>query len=211
MKRILCFGDSNTWGFVPAIGTRYDEKTRWTGQLATLLGDDFTVIEEGLNSRTAVFDDPLGIGLNGLTYLIPCLRSHNPIDCLVIMLGTNDTKSRFGATADNIAMGVERLVSVAKSELVWRNQPNILVVAPAIIAPDYATASSIGPSLGDGCHEKSVALVPLLERVATTQDCQFFDANEVVTVSPEDGIHWTSDGHTAFAQQIFEKLKNRSF
>ncbi len=206
MKRILCFGDSNTWGFVPALGTRYDENTRWTGRLSTLLGDGYTVIEEGLNSRTSVFDDPLGVGLNGLTYLTPCLRSHNPIDNLIIMLGTNDTKSRFGATAENIAMGVGRLILEAKSQPVWSGQPQILVVAPAVIAPDYSAAN-----LGDGCHEKSVLLVSELKKIALEHGCDFLDANDVVTVSPLDSIHWTTSGHRDFAQFLSQHILNRSF
>ena len=95
MRRILCFGDSNTWGYDPATGERFDEQTRWTGVLQAALGGDYTVIEEGLNGRTTVWDDPIEGHKNGHEYLVPCLETHRPLDLVVLMLGTNDLKRRF--------------------------------------------------------------------------------------------------------------------
>ena len=104
-KRILCYGDSNTWGFnamnKKVYGQRFPEDVRWTGRLQIILGDEYTVIEEGLCGRTTVFDDPLRDGLNGLKYLIPCLAIHNPLDYMILMLGTNDCKARFAALLQN--------------------------------------------------------------------------------------------------------------
>ena len=109
-KRVLCYGDSNTWGFNAmnenVYGQRFPEEVRWTGRLQTLLGENWTVIEEGLCGRTTVFEDPLREGLNGLQYLGPCLATHNPIDYLILMLGTNDCKARFSALPKNIADGL---------------------------------------------------------------------------------------------------------
>ena len=101
-KRILCFGDSNTWGYDAYSGGRFARDVRWTGVLQNTLAKDYHIIEEGLCGRTTVFDDPLNEGLNGFRYLLPCLQSHLPIDMLIIMLGTNDCKERFAATAKNI-------------------------------------------------------------------------------------------------------------
>ena len=86
MKTILCYGDSNTWGYIPGTGNRYPRQVRWTGVLQNLLGEKFHVIEEGLNGRTTVMDDPTRIAKNGLPYLRPCLDSHAPIDLVVLML-----------------------------------------------------------------------------------------------------------------------------
>ena len=99
MKHVLVYGDSNSWGFEPGSGKRYGEEVRWTGVLAENLGSDTRVIEEGLNGRTTVFDDPLEPGRNGKTYLGPCLQSHHPLDLVILMLGTNDLKHRSGLKA----------------------------------------------------------------------------------------------------------------
>lgn len=94
-KRVLCFGDSNTWGYIPASGKRHPVGIRWTTLLQEKLGSDFEVIEEGLNSRTTDMNDPKHVGKNGLAYLRPCLETHDPIDLIILMLGTNDMKERF--------------------------------------------------------------------------------------------------------------------
>jgi len=106
MKTVLCYGDSNTWGYDPTSKERFAPETRWTGVLAESLGVAFRVIEEGLNGRTTVWDDPIEGHKNGQTYLVPCLASHKPIDLVVLMLGTNDLKMRFSVPADDIARGV---------------------------------------------------------------------------------------------------------
>ncbi len=90
MKTIVCFGDSNTWGFAPISKARYDRDTRWPGVLRNALGGGYLVIEEGQNGRTTVWDDPIEANKNGATYLLPCLESHKPLDLLIIKLGTND-------------------------------------------------------------------------------------------------------------------------
>ncbi|PIX76714.1 MAG: arylesterase, partial [bacterium (Candidatus Ratteibacteria) CG_4_10_14_3_um_filter_41_18] len=96
----LCYGDSNTWGYIPATAKRYAVGCRWPGVLQKLLGDSWEVIEEGVNSRTTVFDDPKHIGKNGKTYLVPCLETHNPIDIVILYLGTNDLKERFNRSVE---------------------------------------------------------------------------------------------------------------
>ena len=98
-KRIVCFGDSNTWGYNALESSRYGEEIRWTGRLQRLLGEEYTVIEEAQNGRTTVWDDPIENRLAGLTYLWPCMESHSPFDLLIIMLGTNDTKLYFNVPA----------------------------------------------------------------------------------------------------------------
>ena len=102
MKRILCFGDSNTWGFAPKDGYRFDENTRWTGLVQKAL-PQYKIIEEGLNGRTALWDDPIEGYKNGKEYLIPCLASQSPLDLVILMLGTNDCKTRFALTASDVA------------------------------------------------------------------------------------------------------------
>ena len=109
MRTVLCYGDSNTWGYDPATRTRYPPHVRWTGVLATRLGAEYRVVEEGLNGRTTRWDDPIEPGRNGLTYLRPCIESHQPLDVIIIMLGTNDLKRRFDLSASDIAQSAAAL------------------------------------------------------------------------------------------------------
>lgn len=107
MKTIVCYGDSNTWGYDPVTMDRLPITQRWTGVLAQELGAGYRVIEEGLNGRTTVWDDPIEGYKNGKEYLIPCLETHRPIDLITILLGTNDLKMRFSVSAyfDNVRLG----------------------------------------------------------------------------------------------------------
>ena len=108
-NHIVCFGDSNTHGYCadPADcadgGNRFNEDERWTCLLQKKLGADYLVLEEGLSGRTSVFSDPLHECMSGLDAIYSCLMSHEPVDLLIIMLGTNDTKERFAANAAAIA------------------------------------------------------------------------------------------------------------
>ena len=100
MKTIMCYGDSNTWGCIPLAGPqpprRYGPAQRWPGVLRRELGDGYWIVEEGLNGRTTVWDDPLEPFRSGKELLAPCLMTHEPIDLVIVMLGTNDLKRRFG-------------------------------------------------------------------------------------------------------------------
>ena len=115
MKTIVCYGDSNTYGYNPENGFRYEYEERWTTILQKELKDSAIVIPEGLNGRTTSFEDELRPGRNGATYLDPCLHSHGPIDLVVLMLGTNDLKIRFQATPTDIGKGIDRLIKMIKS------------------------------------------------------------------------------------------------
>ena len=202
-KTILCFGDSNTHGYCAATGGRFDETVRWTGILQEYLGDSCRIIEEGLNGRTTVFEDPLEEGLCGLSAIYPCLKSHKPIDLLILMLGTNDTKARFCASAQNIAKGLERVVQKALcAHDVWRNGPNILLIAPPPIDPLYADTYAAG-EMGEGCVQKSEELADSYLDVADRLDCHFLDAGALnLTMHPADYMHLDARSHRKLAQHL---------
>lgn len=208
-KHIVCFGDSNTHGYCAANNGRFDEEQRWTCLLQKRLGDGYLVLEEGLSGRTTSFDDPLFEGLSGLDYIYPCLMSHEPVDLLVIMLGTNDTKERFGASPACIALGLRRLVSKAIATTdCWRDgKPNILVVTPQNIGKEYAD-SDVGATMGRGCAEKSEGLAAVYAEIAELMGCHYLDANEVVSAGPNDVdfMHLTEEGHRQLAEALAERI-----
>lgn len=205
-KHILCYGDSNTWGYDPLGGGRYDDDARWTERLARLLGDGFRVIAEGLNGRTTCFEDPINEGLSGLGTLAPILQSHAPLDLLILMLGTNDCKQRFSATPVNIKDGLLRLVQKARGLDVWRSQPRILIVAPLIMDRRLYEAPCAG-GMGAGCVEKSERLPALYEEMAREQGLDYFDCNPYVTAAEGDYMHFDLASNAPFAAALAEKVK----
>lgn len=208
-KHIVCFGDSNTHGYCAMNDGRFDEGERWTCLLQKKLGEDYLILEEGLSGRTTCFRDPLFEGLSGLDYIYPCLMSHEPVDLLVIMLGTNDTKERFGASADCIGLGMKRLVQKAISITdCWRDKtPKILIVTPQNIGKEYEN-SHVRGTMGAGCAEKSMGLSKAFREVAELTGCAYLDANEVVTAAPNniDHMHLTAEGHAQLANGIAAKI-----
>ena len=208
-KHILCFGDSNTHGYCadPADcadgGVRFAEEQRWTRLLQADLGQDYLVIEEGLSGRTTCFDDPIHEGLNGLDYIYPCLKSHEAIDLLIIMLGTNDTKDRFYASAACIGLGMARLVNKAKSTDCWGGKtPNILVIAPPPIGEGMLT-SSVAATMGQLCVEKSRQLADSYREQCELLNVSFLDAGAVgCEFNTVDFMHLTSRGHPTLAEAL---------
>lgn len=204
-KMIVCFGDSNTHGYCSETGGRFSDAERFPCLLQRYLGDAFLVREEGLSGRTAVFEDPLFEGLNGLTSIFNCLMTHEPVDLLVIMLGTNDTKERFGCNAENIAKGLERLVNKAKAAAgAWRNgTPNILLIAPAPIEKGYE-ATFVANEMGHGCAEKSEQLAFYYEKTAQLTGCHFLDAGKIpgIKMHPNDCMHLTKESHRLLAEAL---------
>ena len=208
-KHILCFGDSNTHGYCadPAdcadCGIRFTEEQRWTRLLQEALGQDYLVIEEGLSGRTTCFDDPIHEGLNGLDYIYPCLKSHEVIDLLIIMLGTNDTKDRFYASAACIGLGMARLVNKAKSTDCWGGKtPNILVIAPPPIGEGMLT-SSVAATMGQMCVEKSRQLADSYREQCELLNVSFLDAGAIgCEFNTVDFMHLTSRGHRTLAEAL---------
>lgn len=203
MKHIVCFGDSNTHGYCAETGGRFDEQTRWTRLLEKKLGPEYLVLEEGLSGRTTCFDDPIHEGLSGLDYIYPCLMSHEPVDLLVIMLGTNDTKARFQVSPACIALGLKRLIAKAAATTdCWRSRPNILIVTPKNIEKAYED-TDIVKTMGPGCAERSEGLAAEFKLIADTYGCHYFDANTVVKeYNHIDYMHLTEEGHLALADAL---------
>ena len=201
MKTILCYGDSNTWGFDPATGQRYHRATRWPGVLQASLGSEYEVIAEGMCGRTTVFDDPVVEGRNGRTYLSPCLASHKPIDLVVIMLGTNDLKYMFGVGAFEVASGAGALVDIVRRSEAGPDggSPGVLLVCPAPIASLETSQYKEGFR---EAREKSRQLAPHFEAIAAEKGCGFLDAGTVIESSPIDGIHLEAAAHRALGQAV---------
>jgi lysophospholipase L1-like esterase len=203
VKTIVCFGDSNTWGYDPATQERFAPDVRWTGVLQRTLGDGFKVIEEGLNGRTTNVDDPLSPHRNGLTYLVPCLESHMPLDLVTIMLGTNDLKARFGRSGSDIAEAAALLAGTAAHLPVGPGgtNPNVLLIAPPPIAKltDYAEMFA-------GAGEKSRRFSQHFPTYAAWYGAAVLDAGAVIRSSERDGIHFEADEHRKLGEAVAREV-----
>ena len=199
MKTVLCFGDSNTWGYSPLNGSRHPHDVRWTGVLQNSLGDGFRVIEEGLNGRTNATNEeerPIRSGLDVLPIL---LESHRPLDLVVIMLGTNDLKHDFDLTAEQIADGARQVCrSVIDCEYLMDNPPQILLISPTHV--ELMTEEEQG--LFIGAIEKSRELARHYQVVAEDLGIHFLDASKIVVKTDLDGVHWDANQHQAFGEEL---------
>ena len=208
-KTIVCFGDSNTHGYCSETMGRFDDTERYPCLLEKYLGEGYLVREEGLSGRTTVYEDPLFEGLSGLSSIFVTLMTHEPVDLLVIMLGTNDTKERFCSNAENIAKGLERLTKKAQSvKDAWRDgRPNILLVAPAPIEEGYG-ATFVAKEMGQGCAEKSRELAFYYERTAALTGCHFLDAGRIpgMKMHPSDCMHLTKESHDLLARELARQI-----
>jgi lysophospholipase L1-like esterase len=204
MKTIVCYGDSNTWGHNPATQDRFPITQRWTGVLAQELGAEYRVIEEGLNGRTTIWDDPIEEWRNGKTYLLPCLWSHRPIDLVTIMLGTNDLKERFSVSAYDIAAGAGVIVDLTLRSGAGPNggAPQVLLMAPPVVArlTDYA-------EMFEDAQAKSKKFAAHYARVARSYGCHFLDTSKIIVSSDLDGIHLEASEHRKLGLAVAARVR----
>ncbi|MDO4942124.1 MAG: SGNH/GDSL hydrolase family protein [Lachnospiraceae bacterium] len=203
MMKVLCYGDSNTYGFNPVSGLRYPKSIRWTGRLQQKLGGHYEVIEEGCNGRTTVFEDPFEPWKNGMSYLYACLNSHKPIDIVTLMLGSNDLKTVYHASAEEIARGAEELVCAMQSFMMEKQGfcPKIILMAPPVIGEDIER-SPFGMSFDKSAVERSKNFGELYRKAAERQKCYFFNTADYIQSSKEDCLHLTPESHAVLADNL---------
>lgn len=215
-KNILCYGDSNTWGYVPQIDyslpkARYPRDIRWPGRLQTLLGDKFYVIEEGLNGRTTNLEYAPPPDRNGKTYLTPCLYSHAPLVLVLLALGSNDTKTYFNRTSLEIKNGLAELVNIIQSSPYGCNMiepPQILITTCVLPLPSIEEChDENGIKFLQGAVKKSQELVDLYVQLATEKGCHYLDLSKEVMPSKIDGVHYDEKAHQKCAEMLFIKIK----
>lgn len=209
MKRILCYGDSNTFGYRPDGLGQYDEKTRWTGLLAKALGEDFCVIENGVCGRTNALDDPRADGRNGLSTIESIMDKYSPIDLVILMLGTNDLKSFYGMTAKSIAQDCERVIEkILLPQYSINKPPKILLVSPILLGENILSIKSY-------YDETSIKVSRLIsteyEALARDRNYYFMRAEDFAEPSPIDCEHMDEIGHKNLAAALENAVKEIDF
>jgi lysophospholipase L1-like esterase len=218
-RTILCYGDSNTWGYVLQSFTdkditlsRYSRDKRWTGILQSLLGNDYYIIEEGLNGRTTNIDYQIPPDRNGKHYLAPCLYSHAPIDLVILALGGNDLKVYFNRSVMDIKRGMTELIDIiqlSKYGQDMQRAPQVLVVPPPIPLPIAEKfCDEKGTLVFEGAIDKAKALVELYSELSNRENCYFLDSSRCVFPSELDGLHLDEENHAELASQIADKINS---
>lgn len=215
MTTILCYGDSNTWGYMPktegpeiTADNRYPWGVRWTSRLQMALGHDYRVAENGVNGRTTMFDCPMAEYRNGLKDIDVCIQAQHPVDLVIIMLGTNDVKDFFGMGPAIIAKGAGRLIERVRMGGYGPGgkDPEILLVSPIRLHPAAAT-QWLKDEFGPSALEKDAQLGRYMRAMAEKSKVHFLDAGEHITADPADGIHMNEEGHAKLALLMEENVR----
>ena len=203
LPRILVYGDSMSWGIIPLSRNRFPFESRWPGVMVSTLnsaGVAVDLIEDCLNGRRTVWDDPFKPGRNGLTGLAQRMEVNSPLALVMIMLGTNDFQSMHPLNAWHSAQGIAALVNAIREAPIEPGMPvpQILVIAPP---PTHNPQGPLAAKFKDA-EIKCAGLADAIREVASTLDCHFFDASAVTTSSRVDGMHLDEDQHIALGRAI---------
>jgi len=198
-KKVICFGDSLTWGHFHS-GIRFPLKDRWTYKLQELLGDGYDVVEEGMRGRTTVLDDDAKPDRNGFFYLRPCIQSNTPVDHLVLFLGTNDAKSKFHLTADQIVRNIATLIDwIQNDDRAIGHATQIIVISPPRITVEFLEEDS---NFDASSAKLLTDISPKLKELAESKKVSFVDLSQDLQGGKDDGIHLSIHDQNKIAERI---------
>lgn len=208
MKYVLCYGDSNTWGCIPQVFGRFDFSRRWPGVMQGILGDEYHVYENALNGRTTVFEDPIEEGRNGKANFDVTLMQNAPLDLIILMLGINDVKDRFGQAPWDIGWGMDLLIQYVKRSACGRDGgvPKILLVPPVQLNDEWGSSLHY-TVFSQSSIEKCARLPEIYRFIAERNACGFFDPNGYVNAKGGDGIHMNAENHAILGREISAQVK----
>lgn len=204
MKQILCFGDSNTWGLDGESGERLPWGMRWTSILQEKFSEkEVRIIEEGLCGRTTIFEDPLRDGRRGTALLPVLLETHAPVDVIILMLGTNDCKTSFGASAEVIGKGIVRLLEQISQ---YAPETKVLLISPIYLG-EKVWQEGYDREFSRQSVEVSKELENEYEKIAAARKISFMKASAYVQCCETDQEHMNADGHKILAEAIYQLAK----
>jgi len=207
MVNILCYGDSNTWGCIPETFGRYEFDNRWPGVMKNELGDDYHIYENALNGRTTVFEDFIEEGRNGKEGFPITLEMNAPLDLVILMLGTNDLKSRFNMSSWDVAWGMDLLVQYVKKANCGRDGdcPKILICSPIELGTKW-DQTILGTVFDDVSTKKSRELAEKYIEIAKKNECEFFKTAKFGKPSI-DCVHMEPEDHKRIGHEMAKMVR----
>lgn len=199
MKKILCYGDSNTYGFNPSNFGRYSENKRWSGILKQSLATEFEVIECGLNNRTGFVDNPAGFEYSSQKHFPKLMDSFERVDIIILAVGTNDLQYLFDLEIKEVKEKLEKLINIAKTKT------DKIILIPSVKLDKRILKGFFNSQFDKKSIEKSLKMEEIYKAAAKETSCEIFDINEFAKPSDTDGLHYTAEAHKAIAEALIKK------
>ena len=196
MKKILCYGDSNTYGYNSTDGSRFDDTIRWTALLQNKLGSDFEVINEGVCDRCGFVDNDKGFLFSAQRHFPKMMAKTKDIDILVLWIGTNDLQSKYDISFKQIENGLEKLIVIAK------NYAKKVIIIPPIILDNKILEGYFKYQFDEISISKSKKVCDIYRKLSNAYGLNYFDLNEFVKPSNSDGLHYDEIGHGIIAKKL---------
>ena len=214
MKKILCYGDSNTFGYNPDFefnpddglnstdGLRYDGNTRWTALLQTSLPEDYQIIEEGLCDRNGFVNNPKGFEFSAQRHFPKLLSKSEVMDTLILAVGTNDLQIQYDISYGTVEKGLETLILLAKEK--FRN----IIIIPPVILSEKILDGFFSFQFDETSIIKSRKVGKIYKKLATLYNCKLFDINKFTQPSDTDGLHYDAESHKLISEKLSTFLSN---
>ena len=202
MKKILCYGDSNTFGYNPCDASRYDEQTRWTALLQNILGDEYQIIEEGMCDRTGIANNDNGFLFSAQKHFPKLMPKTKEVDILVLWIGTNDLQFKYNLSLEQIEKGLEKLIVIAQ------NYAKKIILIPSVELSDNILDGYFRCQFDNVSVAKSKEMSKIYKKLRRIYNLEYFDINKFVRPSEVDGLHYDAEGHEIIAQKLAEVILN---
>ena len=201
MKTILCYGDSNTFGFNPKDGLRFDENIRWTSLLQKNLSLDYSVINEGMCDRTGFVDNPKGFLFSAQRHFPKMLSKTNNIDLLILWIGTNDLQFQYDIGFNAVEKGLGNLILLAKKKV------KHIVIIPPVMLNETVLKGYFSFQFNETSIGKSKKIERIYKRLSSLEHCAYFDINKITEPSDIDGLHYDENSHKLIADKLTDFIR----
>ena len=202
MKNILCYGDSNTFGFNTIDGSRFDKNTRWTSLLQKNFNNEYKVINEGMCNRTGFIDNPNGVLFSSQKHFPQVIMNTNNIDLLILWIGTNDLQNQYDINNEQIKLGLTKLITLAKEKT------QKIIIIPPVNLDNKVLNGTFNVLFNETSVKKSQGLDNIYKQIADKNDCFYFDVNKITKPCDIDGIHYDKNAHKIIADNLKVKVKD---
>ena len=204
MKKIICYGDSNTFGLNTKDGQRFDQNTRWTAILQKYLGTEYEVINEGACDRTGFVNNPKGFEFSAQRHFPKMISKIDNIDILIIALGTNDLQFQYSISVGAIEKGLENLIKLAQTKA-----ENIIIIPPLILS-EKILEGSFNFQFNKTSIVKSRKIGRIYRQISNAYHCNYFDINKFTKPSDVDGLHYNEESHKIIGDNLSNLINKLS-